>query len=438
MLKIFTRAALKRSNTLCTVEYIRALRLCHGCGICEAVCPQDAIEMVYDRRHRNYVPIVNHKRCKECGLCLDICPGKEVNFAEISKRFLGGVKYDILSGHYIRNYFAWAADDDIRWRAASGGIATALAKFLLTSGQVDKVIVVKSASEEEDCLTFQGTVVSDVNELYGTMGSKYCSLPLCSALGEVQRHDRLAVFGLPCHIHGIRKAQMVHNVIGKIDMTLIGIFCGATVGKEGTECLIRRHGYHLSKLASINYRGNGWPGEMVVDFSDNSKLRLSYADYYDRQFTGFTPWRCFLCSDGMAELADLSIGDAWLKEVSSNNDQGVSMVIARSERGQKVFKEAISAGAIEYQRARDDDAVRSQYKMLVRKKCGIASNMLLAKMIGRGAPQYDNIETRTVLSSILLQAKEQLLQLVGRSTAKHKSLYILFRFVRPFFKKLVG
>ena len=86
------------------------------------------------------------------------------------------------------------------------------------------------------------------------------------------------------------------------------------------------------------------------------------------------------------------------------------MVIARSERGQKVFKEAISAGAIEYQRARDDDAVRSQYKMLVRKKCGIASNMLLAKMIGRGAPQYDNIETRLVLSSILLQVKEQLLQ----------------------------
>lgn len=420
MIKSKVKKIFKR-KTSHNVWDIRNAWLCHGCGICSAVCPHDAIEMVYDRRHRNYVPIVNHERCKECSLCLDICPGKEVIFAEISKRFLNGVKYDILSGHYIRNYLAWAADEDIRWRAASGGIATALAKFLLTSGQVDKVIVVKSASAE-DCLAFQGTVVSDVNDLYSTMGSKYCSLPLCSALREVQRHDRLAVFGLPCHIHGIRKAQMVHKVIGKIDMTLIGIFCGATVGKEGTECLIRRHGYHLSKLTSINYRGNGWPGEMIASFSDNSKLRLSLLDYYDRQFTGFRPWRCFLCSDGMAELADLSIGDAWLKEVSSNNDQGVSMVISRSERGEKVFKEAISAGAIEHQSARDGDAVRSQYKLLMRKKYGIAGNMLLAKMMGRGAPQYDNIETRIVLSSILLQAKEQLLQLVGRLTGLYHNI----------------
>ena len=105
MLKIFTRAALKRSNTLCTVEYIRALRLCHGCGICEAVCPQDAIEMVYDRRHRNYVPIVNHKRCKECGLCLDICPGKEVNFAEI----LPGLPTTIFGGvlHQAESPLPW-------------------------------------------------------------------------------------------------------------------------------------------------------------------------------------------------------------------------------------------------------------------------------------------------------------------------------------------
>ena len=190
-----------------TVKDICDKWLCHGCGICEAVCPKDAIRMIYDEQRRNYVPTVDHMKCSECGLCVNVCPGKEVNFAEISKRFLDGEKYNILSGHYINNYLAWATDKNIRWRAASGGIATALATFLLSSGRIDKVVVVKSAGEH-DCLNFQGTVVTEEDDLYAVMGSKYCPVPLCSVLREVKRNDRIAIFGLPCHIHGVRKAQL--------------------------------------------------------------------------------------------------------------------------------------------------------------------------------------------------------------------------------------
>ncbi len=85
-----------------TVKDIRDKRLCHGCGICEAVCPQGAIQMMYNEQHRNYVPTVDHEKCSECGLCVDVCPGMGVNFAEISKKFLDGEKYSILAGQYIK------------------------------------------------------------------------------------------------------------------------------------------------------------------------------------------------------------------------------------------------------------------------------------------------------------------------------------------------
>lgn len=418
-----------------TVKDISDKWLCHGCGICEAVCPKDAIRMIYDKRHRNYVPTVDHMKCIECGLCVNVCPGKEINFAKISKRFLDGEKYNILSGHYINNYLAWATDKNIRWRAASGGIATALATFLLSSGRINKVVVVKSAGEH-DCLNFQGTAVSEENDLYAAMGSKYCPVPLCSVLKEVKRNDRIAVFGLPCHIHGVRKAQLYSKYFGKVNILLIGIFCGGTSGKEATKWLIKMSGFDPDKLNSINYRGDGWPGQMAAKFSDKKELKIPYPNYTSIEFNGFKPWRCSLCSDGLAELADLSIGDAWLKEGTSTEDQGVSMVVTRSKKGEQVIQDAISARAIECENAGDNDAVRSQYDLLLRKKYQITGSMVLAKMVGRGIPQYDNIVKKISVNSILLQSKEEFLRFIGRQMARHLLFNKLFNMVKLLAGKL--
>jgi len=423
-----------KKDKVLAVEYIRNRWLCHGCGICKAVCKQDAIEMVYGKKYRNHVPVINHKKCKECGLCIDVCPGKEVNFSEISKKFLDGGKYDILSGHYISNYFAWARDKDIRWKAASGGIATALAKFLLNSGQADKIIVVTKGNSG-GCLDFKGTVISHEDNLHKAMGSKYCSVPLCAALKKIPRNDRIAVFGLPCHIHGIRKAQLEDKLFGKLDMILIGIFCGGTKGRESTEWIIKKRGLDFSKLIEINYRGNGWPGQMVARFLDGNKLIIPYPEYADFQFSGFRPWRCELCSDGLAELADLSIGDAWVKEITSKNSQGVSMVISRSQKGEKLLKDAISAKAIECKSSDDADAIRSQYRMLLRKKNEIVGSIMLAKMIGRGIPNYDNILKHMHLSSIISIVKKEILYFLGRITAQYLLFYKLFTSFRFMLRK---
>ena len=418
-----------KQNKSATVENIRDKWLCHGCGICKVVCRQNAIEIVYDRKHRNHVPIVDHEKCIQCRLCYDVCPGKEVNFDKISKRFLNGIKYDILAGHYIKNYIAWATDEVIRWNAASGGIATALAKFLLNSGQVDKVISVTKGSFGGS-LDFQGTVISNEDDLYKSMGSKYCSVPLCTALKEIPRNDRIAVFGLPCHIHGIRKAQLKDNLFGKLEIILVGIFCGGTKGREATEWIMKKRGLDFSKLIEINYRGNGWPGQMTASFLDGNKLIAPYPDYADFQFGGCRPWRCELCSDGLAELADLSIGDAWLKEITSKNSQGVSMVISRSQKGEKLLKDAISANAIKCKNTDDSDAIKSQYKMLVKKKNKIVGFIMFAKIIGRGIPNYDNIIKGIRLSAIIYILKKEILYFVGRMTAQQLFFYKLFKFVR--------
>jgi coenzyme F420 hydrogenase subunit beta len=311
-------------NKIQTVEIVRRKWLCHGCGICEAVCKNSAITIKYDVKRQNHIPHIDNKNCVRCSMCFNICPGHEVYFNEISSGFLNSKKHNILAGHYINNYLAWSTDNNIRWRAASGGVATSLAKYCISTNRVDKVIVVKP-SGDGNSLDFKGSVVSDENELLFSMGSRYCPVPLCSALKNISKNERIALIGLPCHIQAVRKAQQI-GFYKKMDFMLIGIFCGGTKGREATELLIKRNEFDISNLVEINYRGNGWPGQLVGKFNNGKVLKLKYPDYFNAQFKGFRPWRCQLCSDGLAELADISIGDAWLKKVISKNNQGVSIV----------------------------------------------------------------------------------------------------------------
>jgi coenzyme F420 hydrogenase subunit beta len=410
-------------KTPVSVEHVRNQWLCHGCGMCKAVCPRNAIEMIYDNRRRSYVPSIAAEKCISCSVCVEVCPGIDVNFDAMARQYLNGRHHDILAGHWIENRLAWATNDDIRFRASSGGVATALGIYLLESGRAEKILAVTTPNSNP--MEFQGTLIDDPSKVHAAMGSKYCSVPLCSAFRNLSENDRIAAFGLPCHIHAIRKAQSQHRLPDGVDLTLIGLFCGGTKGRDATKWIIKRNNLDSSKIVSINYRGDGWPGCLAVEFEDGARTTLPYPDYADLQFHSFGTWRCTLCSDGLSELADISIGDAWLEEITSADHQGVSMVITRSEKGTEILEAAASAGALECSKAGDSDAMKSQYNMLLRKKHGIAASKLLAKSLGRGIPDYDNTAAKPSFSPMAARMKQELLWLFGRWSTQNRLLYRL-------------
>ena len=46
--------------------------VCCGCGLCETVCPRNAIEMQMDEIGFKY-PKINQEKCIDCGACKKIC-----------------------------------------------------------------------------------------------------------------------------------------------------------------------------------------------------------------------------------------------------------------------------------------------------------------------------------------------------------------------------
>jgi coenzyme F420 hydrogenase subunit beta len=135
-----------------------------------------------------------------------------------------------------------------------------------------------------------------------------------------------------------------------------------------------------------------------------------YLEYYDAKFGSFVPYRCTLCSDKMNELADISCGDAWFSELSSDRT-GQSLVIVRNETGRRFLDAMVSRRnanlcEITIDRLMQLQGGREQFSFW--KKRAIMARMNIARwLFCRKVPSYDNIPSgkptlRDYVNSVLL------------------------------------
>lgn len=155
-------------------------------GTCVAVCPEDCIEMPWP----NLVPtLVPGRDCTSCGLCIKVCPGKEVLYDDLSLRLFG--RHPRYGDEYFgacRSYYLGHAADPVIWRrAAGGGIVSALASWLLESGEVDGVILC-GMSEDEPWKTV-GKLVRTREEVLENTGTRYSIVPTNVVLREIREAE---------------------------------------------------------------------------------------------------------------------------------------------------------------------------------------------------------------------------------------------------------
>ncbi|HIH64454.1 MULTISPECIES: Coenzyme F420 hydrogenase/dehydrogenase, beta subunit C-terminal domain [Methanothermobacter] len=299
--------------------------LCTGCGTCAGICPHGSVVMRIDHDRGVYEPLVDGE-CDECGLCLKVCPGIGVDFTDLNMRVFGREPEDILMGNYEECYTAHSRDEELRYGASSGGMISQILIYLLEEGLIDGALVTRMNPERP--LEPEPFIARTPQEIVESRGSKYCPVPANVALREIlERPGRYAVVGLPCHIHGVRKAERVSRKLRERIVYHMGIVCNHTPTFKATEFLLEGLGVDPGDVKSIRYRGEGWPGSLRIETESGEILLLP--EYWGSGFGQlFMPERCRLCADHMAELSDISFADPWLKEFE-NEKRGRTLVIQR-------------------------------------------------------------------------------------------------------------
>ena len=367
-----------------TVHAVVKKDLCLGCGTCVSLCPTSAIKMV--KGNQTYVPYVDKDICTASGTCLKVCPGHEFDFKYFNEEIFNREPEDRILGNYLNCYTGYSNNDKIRYESSSGGLVSSLLISLLEENIIDGALV--TTMKQDDPLEPKSIIARSKDEIISAAGSKYCVTPTNLLLDEIiAKPGKYAVVGLPCHLHGVRKAETVNSKIRERIVLHLGLFCGTAKTPYALEYLLYRYGIEKESVKKLSYRREGWPGKMVIHLKNGGIKEIDQLKYYDISFGSFTPWRCTLCRDGSAELSDISFGDASLRKFRSIDKIGRSIFVSRTKYGEETIQRLINLGKITAEPI-SAARVKVSAKDFFRQKRRLKGQFQYARLLGRKLPCY--------------------------------------------------
>ncbi len=325
----------KNDNILHVLER----HLCTGCGTCAGVCPVNAIEMV-EWQSGELRPEIEGALCIDCGLCLKVCPGINVRRTKAS---LG----DPFVGEISAAYAGQITNKNLLATAQSGGIVTGLLLHALEVGYIDAALV--TSQNVNGIVRPVVKLTDDPDEIISAQQSKYCPVALNAFLPDIRKSSRrIAVVGLPCHMHGLWNIGKEFPDLLKNVVMRIGLFCDRTLTYGAIDSLIKTAGLKEHNVADFRYRSKkwrGWPGDVYIKNNHGEEINLPREIRYMIK-EKFTPIRCRLCYDKLNTFADISVGDSY---GISESVEGMSSIIIRNENIHKLILSARDSGSIRLQ-----------------------------------------------------------------------------------------
>ena len=370
-----------------TIEETCERQLCTGCGACASMEP-DRFRMgeSLDLGRR---PFVKEGAAPTNGDGLACCPGAGLSHAETERTEAQHEGLFDAWGPVLQVWEGAAGDEAIRLAGSSGGAATALALYCIEQGGMARAV---HTAAREDVPYLNETVFStNREELLARTGSRYAPASPCDRLDEVAELEGESVFiGKPCDVAAVRSARRRRPELDAKLGCVIGFFCAGAPSTKGTLALLNEVGIpDPTKLKSLRYRGNGWPGMWTAVHEDDEGVEQVVQRTYAESW-GFVQryrqWRCYICPDHTGEFADLAVGDPWYRKVEPG-EVGSSLIVVRTEKGRAILEAAVKAGYIVVSSEDVSLLPRSQPNLL-NTRGGLWARLLVLRLFGAAVPKY--------------------------------------------------
>jgi coenzyme F420 hydrogenase subunit beta len=326
------------------IDEIVQAGLCIGCGLCESIAGPERVAFVTtaDGRER---PLARTPLDPGTVRAINaVCPGTRIAGAD-PRRLTPGTHIDRVWGPIGTLVLGHATDPVLRHRAASGGVLSALAQFMLSSSRVELVVHVAASLKAPMRSTRQ--LSFDQAEVLEACGSRYGPAAPLRDFGSVLARGRpFALIGKPCDVSAVRNLARVDPRVGELMRYALSMICGGASELGKSQEVLDRFGVAERDLALFRYRGHGNPGRTRIETRDGRVHELTYDEMWQDEATWRIQSRCKICPDAIGEAADIVAGDTWPDATPTGEDAGFNSILARTAAGSELLEAAAAAGAI--------------------------------------------------------------------------------------------
>lgn len=302
---------------------------CAGCGLCEKICPVNAISMVR-KEDSFFYPVIDVNKCIGCNKCRKFCPSSDKIIANEEKKC-----------------YAVMASNDIRERSSSGGCFSLIAKKVIGGGG----FVCGAAFVNQ---RVQHVLVHRVEDIELLRTSKYVQSDIRGVMDEIKEKvkSRIVLFsGTPCQVAAVKR--YVSDTSGNLltaDIVCMGVPSAYIFEKYLKE---EFSGKVIDKV-NFRHKKEGWTYNLFLNLIDMSQkstvLNHKESSYFTAFLKGYSLREsCGSCSFATSNrVGDVTIGDFWRiwdYDKALDDRKGTSLCMVNSVKGtwlvEDIFREAV-------------------------------------------------------------------------------------------------
>ena len=321
------------------IKEVHDIGICGECGGCVSFCSAadlGAIKMSEDGPPQ----YIDKDNCLHCGICYLICPEIHELNKELNERY----KFKLPIGNWLKIVTSKATNLEIQKAGTDGGVVTSILIAMLENNLIDGALVSKRinpfqrepflATTKEELIEAAGTKFDLKGHISG-LGQYNTFVPTISKLKYVVDRDlmNIAVVGVPCQIHSIRKMQELSILPAHIIKYTLGLFCYENFKFDETarKKMEERFDFSFDDVEKMNIKDY-----LIIYLKGKDQpIYIEFSELHD-----IMRHACSVCKNFSNFYSDISFGGLGSRD-------GFTTSIIRTDLGEKIYKLAIDKGYIE-------------------------------------------------------------------------------------------